>query len=78
MFAETVLSNSRIAGEPRQSLGLRRIDSSAKQTLLFQISRYPTLEQFDVLTVRIRRWGTLATQSARITVQGFVLTSRVL
>lgn len=76
LHAEIILSNTSLPGEPRESLGVQLIDSGEKQTLSFAVPPYPLLPEFNTLTVRIQRSGALITQSARVSIDRFVLIPR--
>ncbi|HLW76354.1 MAG TPA: hypothetical protein VKS01_05200 [Bryobacteraceae bacterium] len=75
--AELILSNASAPGEPLESWGTQNIESSPeRQTIAFATPAYPLLAQFDAITVRILRTGILTTESARISIDRFVLIPR--
>jgi hypothetical protein len=72
---QLALANTTQSGVSPESLGTQPIDESEHQVLDFPLRSSLRLRQFDELTVRIQRGWTMS-QSARISVERFVLVPR--
>jgi hypothetical protein len=72
---ELILANTTERRQSPESLGMEPMDGAEHETLDFPLRSNLRLRQFDELTVRILRGWTMS-QSARISVERFVLVPR--
>ena len=72
---QLILANTTERALPPESLGMEPISGAEHQVLDFPLRPNPRIRQFDELTVRILRGWTMS-QSARISVERFVLVPR--
>jgi len=70
---ELILANTREAGSPSHTLGAITIQPVESQMLTFPMTSGATFRQFDQITVRLHRAWFQHNDSARISVQRFVL-----
>jgi branched-subunit amino acid ABC-type transport system permease component len=70
---ELILANSREPGSPSHTLGAIPIQTAELQMLTFPMTPGASFRQFDQITVRVHRAWFQHTESARISVQRFVL-----
>jgi hypothetical protein len=70
---ELLVSNTKLAGKPSESLGVLALTSSGGQRLKFKIPRRMKMRSFDELTIRFRMKFWRRSQSASIAIQGFAL-----
>ncbi len=70
---ELILANSREPGSPSHTLGSIPIQTAESQLLTYPMTPGASFRQFDQITVRVRRAWIQHSESARISVQRFVL-----